>query len=66
MNKELASSPERYVRTTSLARSNSTIDERIESKKKQLTELQQEYEEIVATLEYDINKFIPSLLYIPN
>ncbi|CDO54098.1 conserved hypothetical protein [Geotrichum candidum] len=58
MNKELASSPERYVRTTSLARSNSTIDERIESKKKQLTELQQEYEEIVATLDEDPNKIV--------
>jgi hypothetical protein len=64
MNKEIASSPERYVRSSGLGRSNSTIDERIESKKKQLTELQQEYEEIVATLEYDTNSLFPLFTFL--
>lgn len=64
MNKELASSPERYVRPRGIGGQTSTIEDRIKSKKKQLTELQQEYEEIVATLEYDKSKSIFSPL--PN
>lgn len=68
MNKELASSPERYIRPRGFGGQTSTIEDRIKSKKKQLTELQQEFEEIVATLEYDKSKsiFFPLLNNFPE
>lgn len=44
-NPEIASSPERFIKSRG-----QPIEERIEAKKKQLSEMQEEYSEIVANL----------------